>query len=83
MKIIRLRPRGQLTLPKDLRERVGLKEDAPLRIGTEAGRIILEPVEFYPYPTRDYTQREISRFLKEDRLPPKLAEKFKDILEQN
>lgn len=44
MALIRLRQRGQVTLPKAARERLNLKEGDLLRLSVEDGRVVLEPV---------------------------------------
>jgi AbrB family looped-hinge helix DNA binding protein len=41
--LVRLKQRGQITLPKSARERLNLKEGDLLRLSVEDGRVILEP----------------------------------------
>lgn len=43
MNTVKLQQRGLLTLPKKLRDTLGLKEGQTLRIEEKAGQIILEP----------------------------------------
>lgn len=43
MTLIRLKQRGQITLPKAAREQLNLKEGDLLRLLVEDGRVILEP----------------------------------------
>jgi len=43
MNTIKLQQRGLLTLPKKLRDTLGLQEGQVLRIEEKAGKIILEP----------------------------------------
>jgi AbrB family looped-hinge helix DNA binding protein len=43
MNTIKLQQRGLLTLPKKLRDSLGLEEGHILRVKSESGRIILEP----------------------------------------
>jgi AbrB family looped-hinge helix DNA binding protein len=43
MNTIKLQQRGLLTLPKKLRDSLGLEEGHILRVKNESGRIILEP----------------------------------------
>jgi AbrB family looped-hinge helix DNA binding protein len=44
MVLVRLKQRGQITLPKAVRERLNLREGDLLRVSVEDGRMILEPV---------------------------------------
>ncbi len=43
MNTIKLQQRGLLTLPKKLRDSLGLEEGQILRVKSESGKIILEP----------------------------------------
>ena len=43
MNIVKLQQRGLLTLPKKMRDALGLREGQALRIMEDSGRIILEP----------------------------------------
>ncbi len=44
MSIVRLSSKGQLVLPKKIREHLGLKPGEELKVDIVGGRIILEPV---------------------------------------
>lgn len=65
--IIQFQPKGLITVPKKLREAVGLGERALARIKEEKGRLIIEPVRTLPYSVRGYTDQEIKEFVKLDR----------------
>lgn len=65
--IIQFQPKGLVTIPKRLREAVGLGERAIARIKQERGRLIIEPVRTLPYPVRSYTNSEIKEFIELDR----------------
>lgn len=43
MTLVRLKQRGQITLPKAARERLNLREGDLLRLLVEDGRVILQP----------------------------------------
>ncbi|OGM04147.1 hypothetical protein A2715_04075 [Candidatus Woesebacteria bacterium RIFCSPHIGHO2_01_FULL_39_32] len=64
--IIKIQPRGSLTIPKKLREDVGIRKNTLVRIIKEKGRLIIEPVRTLPYPARSYTDKEIDEFLELD-----------------
>ncbi|MCL6639093.1 MAG: AbrB/MazE/SpoVT family DNA-binding domain-containing protein [Firmicutes bacterium] len=44
MEIVRLSSKGQLVLPKNVRERLALKRGLELKVELIGGKIILEPV---------------------------------------
>lgn len=46
----------------------------------EGNRVVIEPLQAQRVPYRIYTDAEIDQFLKEDRLPKRLAKKVKDNL---
>ncbi len=47
--IIKMQPKGVLTIPKKIREVLGIKEGMYLRITADHGRITIEPVRLLPY----------------------------------
>lgn len=78
--LVKILPKGLVTIPKKLRQDVGLEENSLARIKKEGKRLILEPVNIVSYPLRDYSVEEINKFIKEDRLSPQLAKKAKKLL---
>ena len=60
--IVKLQPKGLLTIPKKARQAVGFDEDGFVRIRVDRGRILIEPVRVLPYPVRRYTNEEIEKF---------------------
>lgn len=74
--IIKIQPKGVITIPKKLREEVGLEESKLAIITKDRGRLILEPVKTLGYPVRSYTKTEINEFIKFDKtLTKKLKRK--------
>ena len=73
--LVKILPKGLVTIPKKLRQEVGLGENTLVRIKKEGKRLILEPVNIVSYPLREYSAEEISKFIKEDRLSPTLKKK--------
>lgn len=45
---VKLSSKGQLVIPKRIRERLGLKPGGRLRLLVADGRIVLEPIEVSP-----------------------------------
>jgi AbrB family looped-hinge helix DNA binding protein len=74
--IIKIQPKGVITIPKKLREKVGLAEATLAKITKDKGRLIIEPVETLDYPVRRYTKAEVDSFIKLDkRLTKRLRKK--------
>ena len=65
--IIKIQPKGVITIPKKMRREVGLEEKGLARITQEKGRLVLEPVQALGYPVRSYTKKEIDEFIKFDK----------------
>ena len=60
--IVKLQPKGLLTIPKKARQAVGFDEDGFVRIRVDRGRILIEPVSELPYPVPRSTNEEIEKF---------------------
>lgn len=61
-------PRGQITLPKPVRERLRLIPGAVLLLSEEGGRLVLDPAAVTP--VEHYSDAEIERLVKADRVTP-------------
>lgn len=60
--------RGQITLPASMRRRLGIKAGGILVVEERKGELILRPAVVVELDT--YTDKEISRWEREDRLAP-------------
>lgn len=68
--------KGLITIPKKMREEVGIKEGDVARVRVEGNKIIIEPKEGDLFiKVRDFTDRQIKQWVKEDILPSKMAKK--------
>ena len=65
--------KGLITIPKKMRDEVGIKEGDVARVKVQDKKIIIEPREEATY--RTFTKDEVEAWLEEDKLPPKLAKK--------
>ena len=65
--IIKILPKGIMTIPKKFREALGFVENGLARVKQEKGRLVLEPVRTLPYPVRTYTKEEIEEFIALDK----------------
>lgn len=75
--LIKIQPKGVITIPKKFRESLGLIDNDLIRIKKEKGRITIEPVRTLPYPVRSYTNNEIEEFLALDKAETKELKKLK------
>ena len=64
--IIKLQPRGLLTIPKKLRKSLGLEENSLLRIRKDQWRLVIEPIRTISYSVRSYTDKDLSDFFEFD-----------------
>ena len=60
--------RGQITLPASMRRRLGIKAGGVLVIEDRKGELVLRPATVVELDT--YTDEEIGRWEREDRLSP-------------
>ena len=71
---VRLSKKGQLVIPKDMREALGVKEGDELIAALEQGRVVLTPAQQYARTTRGLlrgtwgrSKRDVKRYLDGER----------------
>jgi bifunctional DNA-binding transcriptional regulator/antitoxin component of YhaV-PrlF toxin-antitoxin module len=81
-KLVRPRAKGQITLPTEFRRRLKIDDKTILSLSLKGSKIEILPLRPLPEQElmREYTRDEIKRFLKEDRLDPRTAEKVRRLL---
>jgi len=77
--LVKIQPKGLLTIPKKLREKLGFVEGEFARVKEKKGRLIIEPVRTLPYQVRSYSEVDLEEFFAEDERETKLLKK-KDLL---
>lgn len=60
--IIKSQPKGVITIPKKIRDSVGIVERGLLRVRADGMKITIEPIRTVSYPVRHYTDKEIDEF---------------------
>jgi len=73
--LVKIQPKGLLTIPKKLREELGFVEGGFARLKKEKGRLIIEPVRTLPYRVRSYSRADLEEFFAEDEQETKLLKK--------
>ena len=82
-KIVRSLPKGQITIPAQFRERLGIDQDSLLNIILLEDRLEVVPVRIGEQESlREYTDEEIKSFLQEDKIDPETARKVRKLLAQ-
>lgn len=80
-KIVRPLSKGQITIPAQFRERLGIDQDSLLNIILLEDRLEVVPVRVGEQESlREYTDEEIRTFLQEDKIDPETAGKVRKLL---
>ncbi len=64
--MVRVQSKGLVTIPKSMRDSMGLNMNDLIRIKEKMGRIILEPVRVLPYQVRSYANSDLKSFFELD-----------------
>ncbi len=82
IKLVRLRAKGRITLPAEFRRRLNLEDDAILRVRLQDDGITITPLrsDTIEPALREYSQADIDRFLREDRLDRATAARVRRLL---
>ena len=82
-KLVRALAKGQITLPIEFRRRLGIGKETILSLNLKGDRIEIVPL-LHPLgqgeKLRSYSQDEIQRFLKEDRIDARTAARVRRLL---
>lgn len=81
-KLVRPLPKGQITLPIEFRRRLKIDDKTILSLSLKGSTIEILPLRLVDQAVslRKYEADEIARFLKEDRLDRKTADKVRRLL---
>ena len=75
--------RGQITIPIEFRTRLGIDENTYIKLTLDENKIILTPAFLgsnSEEKLREYTEKEISQFIKEDKIDQDTASTIKKLL---
>lgn len=81
-RLVRPLPKGQITLPVEFRRHLKIDAGTILNVTLKGDRIEIVPLRPMPQreALREYSQDDIGRFLKEDRLDSNTAAKVRRLL---
>ena len=76
---LKMLDKGMITLPKAWRNALGLTKGSLIKARKQGDKVVIEPAE-NKVPYRLYTDKEIKKFLEEDKISPKLSQKIDAII---
>ncbi|OQA11728.1 MAG: SpoVT / AbrB like domain protein [bacterium ADurb.Bin363] len=82
-KLVRPLSRGQITIPIEFRKKLGINTDTLLSLALKGNKIEITPAvvrEAGEEELREYTDKEISQFLKDDKIDQETARTVKRLL---
>ena len=84
-KIVKPLSRGQITIPIEFRKKLGIGSNTILNLVLKGNKIEITPAivrEFNEEELREYTNKEISQFLKDDKIDKDTARTVKRLLSE-
>jgi AbrB family looped-hinge helix DNA binding protein len=81
-RLVKLYPRGQITIPAEFRQRLGIEENSILQMRLKDSSLDITPLRVADEDRllREYDAGEIQAFLREDRIDRKTAAKVRKLL---
>jgi AbrB family looped-hinge helix DNA binding protein len=79
-KVIKVLAKGQITIPSEFREVLGISAETLLSVSLIGDHLEIRPLRNQEESLRRYTEEEIARFIEEDKLDEKTARKISDLL---
>lgn len=72
LQIVKVQPKGNITIPADIRKKVNIKQGGYAEITVDDGKIIIQPRYFYPL--REFSKQQIKEYIVKDKLPDELKD---------
>ena len=81
-RIVRPQAKGQITIPADFRERLGIDQETFLQLTLRGSTIEVSPLRLAKEGSalRDFDRGQLDAFLKEDKIDAKTAAKVRRLL---
>lgn len=82
IRLVKPYAKGQITIPADFREKLGIDENTILQLQIKGSKIEITPLRLTEDDRliRDYDDRQIQAFLKEDKIDAETAEKVRALI---
>jgi len=82
-KVVRPLAKGQITIPAEFRQKLGIDANTLLDISLVEGKLEIIPIRIRgAEPLREYTDDDIQQFLEADKIDAQTAGKVKELLSQ-
>ncbi len=81
-KVIKTLAKGQITIPSEFREELGIEAETLLSVSVVGDHLELTPLQPEAESLRRYTQRDIARFLEEDKLDEETARRVRELVQR-
>ncbi len=81
-KVIKALAKGQITIPSEFREALGIEAETLLSITLVEDRLEVMPLRQGEDALRRYTEKDIARFLEEDKLDEETARRVRELLQR-
>ena len=81
-KVVKALAKGQVTIPSEFREVLGIYAETLLSISLVGDHLELAPLRQGDEALRRYTDQDISRFLEEDKLDQETARRVLDLVKR-
>jgi bifunctional DNA-binding transcriptional regulator/antitoxin component of YhaV-PrlF toxin-antitoxin module len=81
-KVVRAQAKGQVTIPREFREVLGIDAETLLSISLVGDHLEITPLRQGDEVLRRYTEQDIARFLEEDRLDEGTARRVRGLLKR-
>lgn len=79
-KVVKVLAKGQVTIPREFRKVLGIKDETLLNITLIGDHLEVVPLRQGDDTLRHYTEEDISRFLEEDKLDKETARRVRKFL---
>ena len=82
IRLVKPRARGQITIPAEFRDQLGIDENTVLQMRLQGAKIEITPLRVVDDDRllREYDAADIQAFLEEDKLDRRIAEKARKLL---
>lgn len=79
-KVVKALAKGQVTIPSEFREALGIDAETLLSVSLVGDHLEIAPLRPGEEGLRRYTEEDIARFLKEDKLDQETARRVEELL---